>query len=560
MDVATLSEHSLPGSPLAERPLPERPVSDSAVSERPKSDSQTSNESLHGLGTIGDMVLRALNRFADRTAFVTDQRRFSYAASRAAISAAKALFRSLGLRRGDTVVQLTKNRPEQWFVTMALFMSGLRSVALHALGSMDDHLRIINDSEASVVLLDAAFADRADAYRESCGSVSRWMCHDTGHLSCFWDEAAKLAPERLTCDAAPDDVIRLAYTGGTTGRPKGVMLSSRSLLTTALLSLAEWELPTDIRMLCAAPLSHGAGSLVVPTLCRGGTLFIQESFHTGDFLDAIERHRITAFYGVPSMLYSLLDDTRAATLDWSSVELILYGGSPMSPARIAEAMRVFGPVLNQAYGQTEAPSCITLLRKADHEAAQGRRLLSCGMSYAGISVAILDDAYRPVAPGTAGELCVRGPHVMEGYWKQPEETAKAFAGGWLHTGDIAVSDADGYFYLVDRKKDMIISGGFNVYPKEVEDALMGHPAVSAAAVIGVPHPKWGEAVKAFVVRRHDTTVEETELLAHVRAAKGPVNTPKGIVFVDELPMTALGKPDKKALRAAFWADASRSIA
>jgi fatty-acyl-CoA synthase len=525
------------------------------------SERQITNASLHGLGTIGEMVVRALNRFEDRTAFVTDHRRFSYAESRSAISAAKAVFRSLGLRRGDTVVQLTKNRPEQWFVTMALFMSGLRSVALHALGSMDDHLHIINDSEAKIVLLDAEFADRADTYRESCGCVSLWMCHDdTGHLSCFWDEAEKLAPERLNCDAAPDDVIRLAYTGGTTGRPKGVMLSSRSLMTTALLSLAEWELPTDIRMLCAAPLSHGAGSLVVPTLCRGGTLFIQQSFHTGDFLDAIERHRITAFYGVPSMLYSLLDDPRAATLDWSSIEFILYGGSPMSPSRIAEAIRVFGPVLNQAYGQTEAPSCITLLRKADHEAAHGRRLLSCGMSYAGISVAILDDACRPVASGTAGELCVRGPHVMEGYWKQPEETARAFEGGWLHTGDIAVSDEDGYIYLVDRKKDMIISGGINVYPKEVEDALMNHPSVSAAAVIGVPHPKWGEAVKAFVVRRQHTTLEEKELLAFVRAAKGPVNTPKGIVFVDELPMTALGKPDKKALRAAFWVGASRSIA
>ncbi len=525
------------------------------------SERQFTNTALHGLGTIGEMVLRALNRFENRTAFVNDHRHFSYAECRSAISRAKAVFRSLGLRRGDTVAQLTKNRPEQWFVTMALFMSGLRSVALHALGSMDDHVHIINDSEAKIVVLDAHFADRADTYRESCGGVNLWMCHDeAGHLRCFWDEAEKLAPERLNCDAAPDDVIRLAYTGGTTGRPKGVMLSSRSLMTTALLSLAEWELPADIRMLCAAPLSHGAGSLIVPTLCRGGTLFVQQGFHTGDFLDAIERHQITAFYGVPSMLYGLLDDPRAATFDWSSVEFILYGGSPMSPSRIAEAMRVFGPVLNQAYGQTEAPSCITLLRKADHEATHNRRLLSCGMSYAGISVAILDDECRPVASGIAGELCVRGPHVMEGYWKQPAETARAFEGGWLHTGDIAVSDDDGYIYLVDRKKDMIISGGFNVYPKEVEDALMSHPAVSAAAVIGVPHPKWGEAVKAFVVRRQHTTLEAKELLAFVRAAKGPVNAPKDIVFVDELPMTALGKPDKKALRAVFWAGASRSIA
>jgi len=519
------------------------------------------NASLYGLGTVGEMVLRALNRFEERTAFVIGARRISYAETRRAIAAAKATFRAIGLRRGDTVVQLTKNRPEQWFVTMALFMSGIRSVALHALGSADDHIHIINDSEATLVLLDGPFVDRAERYRAACSGVTHWMCHDDSQaLPSFWTESTKLPPERLICESEPDDIVRLAYTGGTTGRPKGVMLSARSLMTTALLSLAEWELPNEIRMLCAAPLSHGAGSLVIPTLCRGGTLYVQQGFNTGDFMDAIEEHRITAFYGVPSMLYSLLDDPRAPRFDWSSVEFILYGGSPMSPTRIEEAIRVFGPVLNQAYGQTEAPSCITLLRKADHLVTNSSRLLSCGMSYAGISVSILDDSCQPVAAGVAGELCVRGPHVMAGYWKRPEETAKAFAGGWLHTGDVAYSDEDGYIHLIDRKKDMIISGGFNVYPKEVEDAIMNHPAVAAVAVIGVPDPKWGESVKAFVVCRAQKAVGENELLTFVREAKGPVNTPKSIEFLESLPMTALGKPDKKALRSAFWADAVRSIA
>jgi fatty-acyl-CoA synthase len=519
------------------------------------------NAALYGLGTVGDMVLRALNRYEDRTAFVIGTQQISYAQTRRAIAAAKAAFRALGLRRGDTVVQLTKNRPEQWFVAMALVMSGLRSVALHALGSVDDHIHIINDSAANLVLLDRPFVDCAERYREGCRGVSHWMSHDDGNrLSSFWLLAAELPAEGLRCDSAPDDIVRLAYTGGTTGRPKGVMLSARSLMTTALLSLAEWELPKEIRMLCAAPLSHGAGALIIPTLCRGGTLYLLQSFNTGDFMDAVAAHRITAFYGVPSMLYSLLDDPRAPGFDWSSVDFILYGGSPMSPARIEEASRVFGPVLNQAYGQTEAPSCITLLRKADHQAASDSRLLSCGMSYAGISVAILDESCQPVAAGVAGELCVRGPHVMDGYWKNPEETAKAFEGGWLHTGDIAYSDEDGYIHLVDRKKDMIITGGFNVYPKEVEDAVMNHPAVAAVAVIGVPDPKWGEAVKAFVVCRPQKTVQESELLTFVREAKGPVNTPKSVAFLEALPMTALGKPDKKALRSAFWTDAARSIA
>jgi fatty-acyl-CoA synthase len=231
----------------------------------------------------------------------------------------------------------------------------------------------------------------------------------------------------------------------------------------------------------------------------------------------------------------------------------------MPASRIAEAVARFGPVLNQAYGQTEAPSCITLLRKADHLAQDDHRLTSCGQPYSGISVAILDDHAQPVAVGAIGELCVRGPHVMSGYWNQPEQTAKAFEGGWLHTGDLGYQDADMYFYLVDRKKDMIITGGFNVYPAEVEAALAAHPAVASAAVIGLADDKWGEAVTAFVILRDGATADEAELTGFVRAAKRPINTPKTIRFVDSVPLTALGKPDKKAMRALYAEPAATPV-
>jgi fatty-acyl-CoA synthase len=500
-------------------------------------------------GTIGQIVVSALARYPARVAFSSPSGEYSYADTAHRIGWAKVALARAGLGHGDTVVQLTKNHAEHWFVAMAVFMSGMRSVALHALGSVDDHVHIINDSAARLVILDAAFVGRLSEFRRRCPHVRGWLCHSTGTaLDCIWDDATAFVAPPLTCDAAPEDVVRLAYTGGTTGAPKGVMLSSQSLATTALLSLAEWELPRDPRIVCASPISHGAGSLIVPTLARGGTIFLHAGFDADQFMDAIEQDRITGFFGVPTMLCALLDHPRCRQVDWSRLEFILYGGSPMPATRIAEAIATFGPVLNQAYGQTEAPSCITLLHKADHQSTVEGRLTSCGQPYPGVSVAILDEHSKPVPTGTIGELCVRGPHVMTGYWNQPEQTAKAFEGGWLHTGDLAYQDQDNFFYLVDRKKDMIITGGFNVYPAEVEAALAAHPAVASAVVIGLADAKWGEAVTAFVIVRDGFTADENDLLGFVRTAKGPINTPKAIHFVDSVPLTALGKPDKKAMR------------
>jgi fatty-acyl-CoA synthase len=222
-------------------------------------------------------------------------------------------------------------------------------------------------------------------------------------------------------------------------------------------------------------------------------------------------------------------------------------------------MAHFGPVFMQLYGQTEAPQVVTALRRADHDLARPERLGSCGLPAAGLQVKLLCDNLREVAPGEVGEICVRGPLVMEGYWRRQEENAAVFRGGWLHTGDMAKADGDGFFYIVDRSKDMIISGGFNVFPREVEDVLTQHPAVSAAAVIGVPDPKWGEAVKAIIVRRPGAAATADQLMAWVKEKKGAVYAPKSVDFADSLPVTALGKPDKKALRARYWAGRERQV-
>jgi fatty-acyl-CoA synthase len=257
----------------------------------------------------------------------------------------------------------------------------------------------------------------------------------------------------------------------------------------------------------------------------------------------------------------LLDHPGIAEANLASLELVIYGASPMSPARLAEGMRRLGPVFMQLYGQSEAPNCITALHTYEHD-PEGHpgRLASCGTPIGSSIVRLVDDAGKEVAVGEVGEICVRGPLVMPGYWNNPEETARALRHGWLYTGDLARRDPEGFLYIVDRSKDMIVTGGFNVFPREVEDVLTRHPAVAAAAVIGVPDPKWGEAVKAAVVLRPGASVHAEALIALVREHKGPVQAPKSIDFVDALPVTGLGKLDKKALRARYWEGQSRGVA
>ncbi|WP_458098481.1 AMP-binding protein [Roseomonas sp. WA12] len=516
--------------------------------------------SVYDSGTVGDMIVTLLDRFPDRIAFIDGARRFSYAETRDAISRAIQHLRALGLRKGDTVAQLSGNRPEVFFVMAASYLLGLRSMTLQAMGGIEDHAYILDHAETRLMLADPAYAERARALRERLPGIPHWALHEgDGDLPGFWDGAARFTPAPLPSEATAEDVIRLAYTGGTTGRPKGVMLPGRAVMTQTLLLMAGRAWSDAPRLLCPTPISHGAGATLIPVLWRGGTIILQKGFDTDRFLDAMEEHAANSTFLVPTMVYKLLDHPRTRRTDFSRMETLMYGAAPMSPARIREGLDVFGPILQQGYGQTEAPSAILTLSRQDHQDPDDSILASAGKPYPGITVRLLDDSDAEVPQGEIGEICVRGPLVMAGYLKQPEQTAEALRSGWLHTGDMARQDARGFFHIVDRKKDMIISGGFNVYPKEVEDVLTAHPAVSTAAVIGVPDEKWGEAVKAIVVRRPGMEVSAAELSSHVRDRKGAVSAPKTVDFVEQLPLTVLGKPDKKALRAPFWEGRARAV-
>ena len=260
------------------------------------------------------------------------------------------------------------------------------------------------------------------------------------------------------------------------------------------------------------------------------------------------------------MIYDLLDKVRVEDYDLSSLEMIIYGAAPISPARLTEAIERIGPKFCQLYGQTEAPNNISYLSIADHDLSYPKMLESCGFPMMPTSVKLLLPNGEEAGPEQAGEICVRGSLVMDRYWKNPEETEKAFEDGWLHTGDVAKRDSRGYLFIVDRVKDMVISGGFNIFTREVEDCLAEHPSVATCAVIGVPHDRWGEAVAACVVLKPGCEAAEQELIDLVRERKGSVQAPKIIEFLDQLPLTPVGKIDKKALRSRHWRGTERNIA
>lgn len=497
---------------------------------------------------LGPVLLDALQRHPGRVAMVDETRAVTYAQLLDLVAQAAQRLEALGLREGDVVAQLSGNRIEMFAVMAAAYIRGFCSVTLHPMASAGDHRRTLQDCQARVLISEPAYAEKL--FQEGGELRLHHLSHEAGAQG-FWPAAQDAAAAALAARGTAESIIRLAYTGGTTGRAKGVMLSSRAMLSNAQLWLAGLAWPDGVMTLCSAPISHGAGSLIYPTLLRGGTVVLERGFEVGRWLDNVQRHRIAFTFIVPTMLYALLDDARTSQADLRSLQALIYGASPAAPARIAQALEHFGPVLVQTYGQSEAPNTLLLLDQHAHAGADARRLAAAGKPFPGVELALLGEDGLPVAAGQVGEICVRGPLVMSGYLGLPEQTAQALAGDYLHTGDLALQDDQGYFYLVDRKKDMVISGGFNVYAREVEDVLCAHPAVSQVAVIGVPDARWGEAVLAVVVCRDGHSVAAHTLQALVRAAKGPISTPKHVVFEARLPLTGLGKPDKKALRARF---------
>ncbi|KAA1252066.1 AMP-binding protein [Mycobacterium simiae] len=520
----------------------------------------------------GQLLVGALNRHKNKPLLFLGATTLTGGQLADRISQYTQAFEALGAGTGAAVGLLSLNRPEVLMIIGAGQTRGYRRTALHPLGSLEDHAYVLSDAEISSLIIDPnpmfveralGLLERVDSLQQilTIGPVPAALQHVGVDLAAA---AAKYEPQPLVAaDLPPDQVVGLTYTGGTTGKPKGVMGTAQSISTMTSIQLAEWEWPESPRFLMCTPLSHAGAAFFTPTVIKGGEMIVLAKFDPAQVLKVIEEQRITATMLVPSMLYALLDHPDSRTRDLSSLQTVYYGASAINPVRLAEAIARFGPIFAQYYGQSEAPMVITYLAKGDHDE---KRLTSCGRPTLFARVALLGEDGQPVPQGEPGEICVSGPLLAGGYWKLPAATADAFRDGWLHTGDMAREDEDGFYYIVDRVKDMIVTGGFNVFPREVEDVVAEHPAVAQVCVVGAPDEIWGEAVTAVVVLRADAPRDDAaiqamtvEIQAAVKERKGSVQSPKRVVVVDSLPLTGLGKPDKKAVRARFWEGTGRAV-
>lgn len=513
--------------------------------------------------SFGGVLDACARDYPTETALVQGDLRMSYAELFGRLRATGRALLALGLKPGDRVAFALADSSTLIEVMYGALWAGLTIVPLNTRLALDDHVHMATDADVRALVFDAANAGRGHDLVTATG-VELAIATDAEAVPERGQLLSRLVADEPTGAGAPpvelDAPCWIQYTGGTTGAPKGVVHSHRTILA-ALYSCA---LELDVRpgeiTAHVAPLTHSGLMYVLPDWMRGGTQVVLGGFDAERLLDAIERERVTSTLVVPTMLYHLLDLPGLADRDLSSLRTVTYGAAPIGPDRLAQALELLGPIFVQVYGQTEAPAQITTLSKPDHVRALSDPglLRSCGRPVAIADVRCVDDALATVADGTPGEIVVRGPHVTPGYLNRPEETAAVLRDGWLCTGDVGVRDERGYFTIVDRTRDLIVSGGFNVYPKEVEQVLFAHPAVADACVIGVPDAKWGEAVKAVVVASAAATTE-AELIAFVKARKGSVHAPKSVDFVDEIPLTAVGKHDKQTLRSASWRGRDRAV-
>ncbi|MDD9932368.1 MAG: AMP-binding protein [Myxococcales bacterium] len=513
-----------------------------------------SDPELHRPPYVPDLLVNALNQTPERPLLQLDGGpTLSVGEVRDATSRFVQALASRGISAGSRVATLSSNRPEVLYIAQALQVSAAVSVPMHPLAGLSDHLHAVRDAGADVLVFEAGrFGERAGQLSAQVPGLQLLALGPSGIADDLCELAARLEPRPLVAPTVEgSDVARLGYSGGTTGKPKALATTQRSAMACASIMLAEWEWPSPPRVLSCAPLSHAGSAMVLPTLLKQGTILVHPTFHPERVMQAIQDYRINCMLVVPTMIYAILDHPRFDEFDLSSLETVFYGASAISPARLKEAIERIGPVFSQFYGQAEAPMTLTLLRKAEHDVGDLRRLSSCGRPVPWIRLELMDSDGKPVADGEPGEICVQGPLVMDGYRDNPELTREALAGGWLHTGDVAVRDPDGFLRIVDRTKDMIVSGGFNIYPRQIEDVIAEDPAVAQVAVIGIPHPKWGEAVTALVVPRPGATVDADALIARVADRKGKYQAPKAVEIIDTIPQTAVGKPDKKALRARY---------
>jgi len=517
---------------------------------------------------IGHFLTRAARRYPDRPAWLEGDLTIPFREAEARVNRLARALLALGGQPGDRVAMLIPNCSQGIEALLAPMKAGMAVVPMNIRLHPSEHEYMLNDSGAFALIYGEEFREHLAQVRESLPSVKHFICVGRGsHGDLAYDQILDGQPETPP-DATiePDDLAWLFYTSGTTGHPKGAMLTHRNLITMAeqfLLNINPAR-PDDV-LLHAAPITHGSGCSIFHHIAVGAASAFPatRSFDPPKIFEAIQRYRATTLFLVPTMINVLLASPDRTRYDLSSLHTIFYGGAPMYVEQLQSAVSAFGPIFVQLFGQGEAPMACTSLPKEEHLAGDDpvklKRLASAGRETTAVRVRVVNDEDREVPAGQMGEIVVRGDLVMKGYWRKPEATADTLRGGWLHTGDIGYLDSDGYLYITDRKKDMIISGGSNIYPREIEEVICRHPAVFEVAVIGIPDEKWGETVKALVVPREGMRATEAEIIEHCKRHMASYKKPQSVEFLPALPKNAYGKVLKRELRDRYWAGRQRKV-
>lgn len=513
---------------------------------------------------LGTIITRSARYWPDQIAVADSQARLTYAQLERRSNRLASGLGTLGVGAGEHVAILAANRVELVEAEVALYKAAMVKVPINARLSLDEVVRVLEDSCSVALITDASFAQALATRRAQLPLLRQLIVlegegGDLGYAALL----ERGSEARLDLDPADDALAVLHYTSGSSGVLKAAMLSfgnRKALVRKSIASPTRRSGPGDV-MAHVGPITHASGMQIMPLLAVGACNLLLERYDDRLLLETIQRERVTRLFLVPAMINRLVNYPGVERFDLSSLKLVMYGAAPMAPALVKKAIQLFGPILAQGYGAGETCSLVTVLTEQDHLVEDGdyQRLASCGRCYFETDLRVVNEAFEDVAPGEVGEIVVKGPDVMQGYWRAPALTAEVMRDGYYLTGDLATVDAQGYVFIVDRKKEMIISGGFNVYPSEVEQVIYGFAEVFEVAVVGVPDAQWGEAVRAVVVLKPGAQLQADELIERCGRVLAGFKKPRGVDFVSELPKNPNGKVVRRLVRDTYWQHSERRI-
>ena len=514
---------------------------------------------------IIDFFDRGVSQYPDRCCLTDGSKHLSFRETQAFTHRIGLALQANNIADGNKVAIYSPNHINGLVVQLGALRAGAAYIPINARNLVDDNIAFLQTTGVDWLFFHSSFHAEVATMRQQLPDLLGAICID-GSVDTFsnledWCKdyigEAKPLPEN------PDRLTVHGATGGTTGNPKVTCLTDRSIETMIACFLTEMPCEQPPVHLLAAPVTHAAGSVAFPLLAMGGTQVIMSEVDPEAIMQMIEKHKITHLFLPPTVIYVMLSHPKVRKYDYSSLKYFLYAASPMSAEKLKQAIEVFGPVMVQCFGQAEAPMMCTFMSKQDHIDAltpgNEHRLRSCGKATPFVRVAIMDDKGTLLGIQEQGEIVIRSSLVMGGYYNNPEATEDSQQYGWHHTGDIGYIDDEGFVYIVDRKKDMIISGGFNVFPSEIEQVIWSHPNVQDCAVIGVPDEKWGEAVKAIIEAVPEKNIDVKEIIDLCKDRLGSIKTPKTVEVWESLPRSPVGKVLKKTIRKTFWQDQERAI-